>query len=196
MRTVTIRSQSPPRAFRHRRHVSDVWPFKIPQATKPCTKVSSHTRMRAHRAKPLFSQLRCSDQHARPAGVRGPAGPTVPSGHPKASTSCRTYNSSSTTHHSKSANPRIGQNASEQTRSKNLSVRIGNFGGSFSCPRSIVDQDLWQVSAFEALRLLNTMSMPLPHALVAQLDRVLDYESRGRGFESSPARQNFPLFAK
>ncbi len=24
-------------------------------------------------------------------------------------------------------------------------------------------------------------------ALVAQLDRVLDYESRGRGFESSPA---------
>ena len=25
-------------------------------------------------------------------------------------------------------------------------------------------------------------------ALVAQLDRVLDYESRGRGFESSPAR--------
>lgn len=26
-------------------------------------------------------------------------------------------------------------------------------------------------------------------ALVAQLDRVLDYESRGRGFESSPARQ-------
>ena len=29
---------------------------------------------------------------------------------------------------------------------------------------------------------------PLPRALVAQLDRVLDYESRGRGFESSPAR--------
>ena len=29
-------------------------------------------------------------------------------------------------------------------------------------------------------------------ALVAQLDRVLDYESRGRGFESSPAR-HFPL---
>ena len=29
------------------------------------------------------------------------------------------------------------------------------------------------------------------HALVAQLDRVLDYESRGRGFESSPAR-HFP----
>ena len=27
-------------------------------------------------------------------------------------------------------------------------------------------------------------------ALVAQLDRVLDYESRGRGFESSPARQS------
>ncbi len=29
-------------------------------------------------------------------------------------------------------------------------------------------------------------------ALVAQLDRVLDYESRGRGFESSPARQHCP----
>ena len=28
-------------------------------------------------------------------------------------------------------------------------------------------------------------------ALVAQLDRVLDYESRGRGFESSPARHRF-----
>ncbi len=32
---------------------------------------------------------------------------------------------------------------------------------------------------------------PRPHALVAQLDRVLDYESRGRGFESSPVR-HFP----
>ena len=31
-------------------------------------------------------------------------------------------------------------------------------------------------------------------ALVAQLDRVLDYESRGRGFESSPARHLFNLF--
>jgi hypothetical protein len=29
---------------------------------------------------------------------------------------------------------------------------------------------------------------PRPHAPVAQLDRVLDYESRGRGFESSPVR--------
>ena len=33
--------------------------------------------------------------------------------------------------------------------------------------------------------------MLLTRALVAQLDRVLDYESRGRGFESSPAR-HFP----
>ena len=33
----------------------------------------------------------------------------------------------------------------------------------------------------------------LTRALVAQLDRVLDYESRGRGFESSPARHIFPL---
>ena len=32
---------------------------------------------------------------------------------------------------------------------------------------------------------------PDPRALVAQLDRVLDYESRGRGFESSPARHLF-----
>lgn len=31
-------------------------------------------------------------------------------------------------------------------------------------------------------------------ALVAQLDRVLDYESRGRGFESSPARHLLYLF--
>ena len=31
-------------------------------------------------------------------------------------------------------------------------------------------------------------SMSASRALVAQLDRVLDYESRGRGFESSPAR--------
>ena len=30
--------------------------------------------------------------------------------------------------------------------------------------------------------------LPSVRALVAQLDRVLDYESRGRGFESSPAR--------
>ena len=30
----------------------------------------------------------------------------------------------------------------------------------------------------------------LRHALVAQLDRVLDYESRGQGFESLRARQN------
>ena len=30
-------------------------------------------------------------------------------------------------------------------------------------------------------------------ALVAQLDRVLDYESRGRGFESSPARHCLPV---
>ena len=30
---------------------------------------------------------------------------------------------------------------------------------------------------------------PDPRALVAQLDRVLDYESRGRGFESSPVHQ-------
>ena len=29
---------------------------------------------------------------------------------------------------------------------------------------------------------------PLARALVAQLDRVLDYESSGREFESSPAR--------
>ena len=29
---------------------------------------------------------------------------------------------------------------------------------------------------------------PRLHGLVAQLDRVLDYESRGRGFESSPVR--------
>lgn len=28
------------------------------------------------------------------------------------------------------------------------------------------------------------------HALVAQLDRVLDYESRGQGFESLRARQS------
>ena len=34
-------------------------------------------------------------------------------------------------------------------------------------------------------------SPPLCRALVAQLDRVLDYESRGRGFESSPARQSY-----
>lgn len=32
--------------------------------------------------------------------------------------------------------------------------------------------------------------IPNARALVAQLDRVLDYESRGRGFESSPARQS------
>lgn len=32
-----------------------------------------------------------------------------------------------------------------------------------------------------------------PHSgLVAQLDRVLDYESRGRGFESSPVHHNKP----
>ena len=29
---------------------------------------------------------------------------------------------------------------------------------------------------------------PVAHAPVAQLDRALDYESRGRGFESLPAR--------
>lgn len=37
-----------------------------------------------------------------------------------------------------------------------------------------------------------TKSKPRLHGLVAQLDRVLDYESRGRGFESSPVR-HFPL---
>jgi hypothetical protein len=31
---------------------------------------------------------------------------------------------------------------------------------------------------------------PRVHGLVAQLDRVLDYESRGRGFESSPVRHH------
>ena len=191
-----MRSQSPPRAFRHRRHVSDVWLFKNTTGDDAMCESLFLYAMQAHRAKPLSGQLRCSDHHARPAGVRGPAGPTVPSGHPKASISCRTDNSSSTTYHSKSANQRIGQNASEQTRPKNLFVRIGNSDGSFSCPRSIVDQDLRQVSAFEPLRLLNAKSMPLPHALVAQLDRVLDYESRGRGFESSPARQSFPMSVK
>ena len=30
--------------------------------------------------------------------------------------------------------------------------------------------------------------MPIEYALVAQLDRVLDYESRGQGFESLRAR--------
>ena len=33
-----------------------------------------------------------------------------------------------------------------------------------------------------------------PNAPVAQLDRVLDYESRGRGFESSPVRHFLPVF--
>jgi signal transduction histidine kinase len=38
------------------------------------------------------------------------------------------------------------------------------------------------------LRPLAADAKPRPHAPVAQLDRVLDYESRGRGFESSPVR--------
>ncbi len=37
--------------------------------------------------------------------------------------------------------------------------------------------------------------IPAYRALVAQLDRVLDYESRGRGFESSPER-HFPFQRK
>ena len=36
-----------------------------------------------------------------------------------------------------------------------------------------------------------------PHSgLVAQLDRVLDYESRGRGFESSPVHHITLLLGK
>jgi signal transduction histidine kinase len=40
----------------------------------------------------------------------------------------------------------------------------------------------------DPLRPLAADAKPRPHAPVAQLDRVLDYESRGRGFESSPVR--------
>ena len=37
--------------------------------------------------------------------------------------------------------------------------------------------------------------LPLFYALVAQLDRALDYESRGREFESSRARHFLPIFS-
>ena len=37
---------------------------------------------------------------------------------------------------------------------------------------------------------------PPSSGLVAQLDRVLDYESRGRGFESSPVHHITILMAK
>ena len=36
---------------------------------------------------------------------------------------------------------------------------------------------------------------PMKDALVAQLDRALDYESRGREFESSRARHILPIFS-
>ncbi len=35
---------------------------------------------------------------------------------------------------------------------------------------------------------------PTPCGLVAQLDRALDYESRGQGFESSPVRHLIKKF--
>ena len=43
--------------------------------------------------------------------------------------------------------------------------------------------DKWGIKRYNSMRWLNQ------HALVAQLDRVLDYESRGQGFESLRARQ-------
>ena len=36
---------------------------------------------------------------------------------------------------------------------------------------------------------------PMKDALVAQLDRALDYESRGREFESSRARHFLPIYS-
>ena len=36
---------------------------------------------------------------------------------------------------------------------------------------------------------------PVKDALVAQLDRALDYESRGREFESSRARHFLPIYS-
>ena len=36
---------------------------------------------------------------------------------------------------------------------------------------------------------------PMKNALVAQLDRALDYESRGREFESSRARHFLPIYS-
>ena len=52
----------------------------------------------------------------------------------------------------------------------------------------------WQIKKTDRAALLSlageSMSPSRP-ALVAQLDRVLDYESRGRGFESSPERHIF-----
>ena len=49
-------------------------------------------------------------------------------------------------------------------------------------------------SYFCLLQSLNEWLRSQRKAPVAQLDRVLDYESRGRGFESSPVRHFHPVF--